>query len=51
MGTDDAARIFAFAFALGQLSQNLKDLGDRYGDLVGIDGSSGATADAERDPG
>jgi uncharacterized membrane protein YccC len=51
MGTDDAARIFAFAFALGQLSQNLKDLGDRYGDLVGIDGTSGASADAERDPG
>ena len=51
MATEDAARVFAFAFALGQLSQNLNDLGDRFNELVGIDGTSGATAGAERDPG
>ena len=33
LSTDDAARIFAMAFALGQLDSNLQDLCDRLGDL------------------
>jgi uncharacterized membrane protein YccC len=42
--TDDAARIFALVYALGQLPQNLTDLADRHGDLTG---NSGSTADLE----
>ena len=34
LSTDDAARVFTFAFALGQLPQNLGDLRDRYDDLA-----------------
>jgi uncharacterized membrane protein YccC len=37
MSTEDAARIFALAFALGQLPENLKDLLDRYRDLTGAE--------------
>ena len=33
LSTDDAARIFALAFALGQLASNLQDLSDRLDDL------------------
>jgi hypothetical protein len=38
--TDDAARIFALVYALGQLPQNLTDLADRHGDLTGTKGSA-----------
>ena len=44
MSTEDAARVFAFAFALGQLAQNLKDLGDRYSDLTGAPSPPAGTA-------
>ena len=34
LSTDDTARFFTFAFAMGQLPQNLMDLRDRYDDLA-----------------
>ena len=34
LSTDDTARFFTFAFAMGQLPQNLADLRDRYDDLA-----------------
>ena len=35
LSTDDASRIFALVYALGQLTQNISDLADRHGDLTG----------------